>query len=545
MMKRRSFIKNSTMGLGVVSSLSLDKMSLSAFQPSGYTNENDNILVVVQLFGGNDGMNTLPPYEWDVYYTQFRPTLHVPRSASTVISQKNGMAMHPSLKKGVKGGMLGLFNDGKLGILSGIGYKNPDFSHFRSTDIWLSGIVPSNTSQPLPTGWLGRYFDTYAGEKKPESPFCIQVGKTPSLMFLGETGEKSIVLESAEDMFYQGQLVEGNKLNLDANESEFYQHEFNYVNNVGIEVSEYSKVIKKAFDAGKNTEEYTNASLSQQLKLVARLIDGGLKTKVFFVEHNGYDTHANQGVLDGTHGKLLAELSEAISSFQSDIEKLGHDKKVVGITASEFGRRPHENGSAGTDHGTSSVMFSFGSNVKGEIIGEYFGYYPLFDGFNHSYVTDFRSIYFEILTQWFDKSVDFAATVLGEKLNYINETGFLKSTKKDPDLPPLPEVPQIIFDDKTGQPIVTEPVVLEMDQFSLYPNPTTEFWTYLRMQLHYSARVTIIQVAADGREVAKLHEGEFRRGRHDVLLPLKGGPGTYVIRIRVGKVTYGVKCIKL
>ncbi len=118
-MKRRGFIKNSTLGLGVVSSMKLDKMDLSAFQPASYVNENDNIVVVVQLFGGNDGMNTITPYEWDMYYNQFRPTLHIPQKSVTIISKEQGMAMHPSLSQGVKGGMLGLFQEGKLGVLSG------------------------------------------------------------------------------------------------------------------------------------------------------------------------------------------------------------------------------------------------------------------------------------------------------------------------------------------------------------------------------------------------------------------------------------------
>lgn len=545
-MKRRNFIKNSTLGVGVVSSMSLDKMSLSAFQPAHFTeDENDNILVVVQLFGGNDGMNTITPYEWDVYYNDFRPSLHIPQDQVKVISKSNGMAMHPSLTRGVNEGMYGLFKAGKLGVLSGVGYHNPDFSHFRSTDIWLSGVVPANPSQPLPTGWLGRYFDTYATEKRPESPFCIQIGKSPSLMFLGETGEKSIVLESAEDMYHQGQLVEGQEIHLAEDESEYFRYEFDYVNNVGVEVEEYSKVIKKAFDKGMNIESYSNNQLSQHLKLVARLIDGGLKTKVYFVEHVGYDTHAVQGTTEGTHARLLAELSEAISSFQSDLEHLGVEDKVVGITTSEFGRRPDENGSAGTDHGTSSLMFSFGTEVRGEVIGEYFGYYPLVDGFNHDYATDFRSIYFEVVTSWFDKSVDFAETVFGQKFNYINKTGFLKKTQVDPELPELPETPKITIDENTGQPMVKEPLSLERDRFSIYPNPVTESWTIAKLEMHYPAKVEITQMTIQGKVVGRLHNGDYNAGIHRVILLLKGNPGTYIIRFRVGLVTYGVKCIKL
>ncbi|MCD8539663.1 MAG: DUF1501 domain-containing protein [Leadbetterella sp.] len=218
---------------------------------------------------------------------------------------------------------------------------------------------------------------------------------------------------------------------------------------------------------------------------------------------------------------------------------------MVGITASEFGRRPYENGSAGTDHGTASIMFSFGTNVRGEVIGEYFGYFPLFDGFNHTYSTDFRSIYFELVTSWFGKSTDFGAGIFGEKLNFINETGFLKDTKKDPTLPKLPDPPVVIIDPDTGQPIVGEKPSLEKDRFSIFPNPVVEDWAYLRMNLYYQAKVVVTLVTLDGREVGKLMEGEYRPAQHDVILSLKVPPGTYLVRVKVGKVTYGVKFVKL
>ncbi|MBK9933639.1 MAG: hypothetical protein IPP05_05725 [Cytophagaceae bacterium] len=272
-MKRRAFIRNSTMGLGVVSNLRIDKMHLSAFQPAMAYSENDNILVIVQLFGGNDGINTITPYEWDPYYTLYRPKLHIPQNSVIPISKEKGMAMHPSLKLGPNGGMVGLYNDGKLSVIHGVGYENPNYSHFRSTDIWLSGLVPNNDSSPLHTGWLGRYFDKYTEAEKPESPFCLQIGHNPSLMFRGENGEKSIVLENADEMYRQAQSVESDKISIGG--SSYFQNEFNYVNDVGIQVNEYSKVIKKAFDNGKNIETYSDKSLSNQLKLVARLIDGG------------------------------------------------------------------------------------------------------------------------------------------------------------------------------------------------------------------------------------------------------------------------------
>lgn len=532
------------MGLGVVGSLRLDKMHLNAFQPSAASfEENDRILVVVQLFGGNDGINTITPYEWDLYYTLYRPKLHVPQNVVTPISKELGMAMHPNLSLGPKGGIHGLFKEGKLSVIHGVGYENPNYSHFRSTDIWLSGIVPNNDSTPLPNGWLGRYFDRYANSPKPESPFCVQIGDTPSLMFLGETGEKSIVLENADDLYNQAKDVEADKIPIGG--SAYFKSEFDYVNEVGIQVNEYSKVIKKAFDAGKNIESYADKTLSNQLKLVARLIDGGLKTKVYFVELNGFDTHSGQGLLDGLHSRLLAEVSEAISAFQSDIEKLGHSKRVIGITASEFGRRPYENGSLGTDHGTSNVMFAFGDAVKGEIFGGHFMFLPFRDHQNLRFTTDFRSIYFEILVTWFGQTVSSAEKILGSKFAYVEQKGFIKSTKEDKTLPPPPEVPKVSEDIRNPNHPENPKNVTEQDKFVLYPSPVIGNQAFLNMTLYFQANVTITQSFANGKEMGVLHQNAYRSGLHNVYLELLGGPGLYILTIKVGHRYHYVKCLKI
>ncbi len=531
------------MGLGVVSNLNIGKMNLSAFQPAMVGNENDNILVVVQLFGGNDGINTITPYDWDVYYNLFRPNLNIPKNVVTPISQTLGMAMHPNLKLGVKEGMLGLFNAGKLSVIHGVGYENPNFSHFRSTDIWLSGLVPPTDSVPLSTGWLGRYFDKYKDSEKPESPFCVQIGQNPSLMFMGETSEKSIVLENADELYNQAKSVESNKVNVSG--SSYYLNEFDYINQVGIQINNYSKVIKKAFDAGKNSEKYTDKTLSNQLKLVARLIDGGLKTKVYFLELHGFDTHSNQGGLDGIHSRLLAEMSEAISSFQSDIEKLGHSKKVLGITTSEFGRRPYENGSMGTDHGTSNVMFAFGDAVKGEIIGSHFVFLPFRDHQNLRFSTDFRSIYFEVMVSWFGQSSDFAAQVLGSKFAYVEKTGFIKTTKEDPTLPPPPVVPQKNADINAPNNPENPRNITEQDAFVLYPNPIPGNSAFLSMTLYFQCEVKITQSYINGQVLGQIHQKTYRAGLHSVYLDLLGGPGLYVLKIKVNNRFHFIKALKI
>ena len=531
------------MGLGVVANLSIGKMHLSSFQPALANIENDNILVVIQQFGGNDGMNTITPYEWESYYTLYRPKIHVPQNTVEPISKELGMAMHPNLKRGPKNGMLGLFKEGKLAVMHGLGYDNPNYSHFRSTDIWLSGVVPNNDAVPLNSGWMGRYFDRVKPSERSESPFCLQIGQNPSLMFMGQTGEKSIVLEDAEQLYSQAQSVEFNKINVGG--SAYFINEFDYINKVGQEVNEYSKVIKKAFDNGKNIEKYTDQPLANQLKLVARLINGGLKSKVYFVEHHGYDTHSNQGSIDGVHSRLLAELSEAISAFQSDIEQLGHGSNVIGITTSEFGRRPYENGSLGTDHGTSNLMFAFGAGVKGEIFGSHFAFLPFRDFQNLWFSTDFRSIYYEIMVSWFDQTPEYAQSVLGSKFAYIGDKGFLKSTKKDISLPPTPEVPKVSQDLNNPENPLNQINITEQDKFTLYPNPVQGNSAFMNMRLYFQSAVQIIQVHVSGQDLGIIHQKTYQAGLHNVYLELKGGPGLYLLRIKVGRRNHVVKCLKI
>lgn len=542
-MKRRNFFKQSVLGYSAVTNLKIGKMNLNAFNTSKNYEENDNIVVIIQLFGGNDAMNTITPYEWDNYYTLYRPKLNIPQNSVSPISKELGMAMHPNLKLGPNNGMLGMFNAGKLSIINGVGYENPNYSHFRSTDIWLSGIVPNNDSAPLSSGWIGRYFDKYTELQKPESPYCVQIGQNSSLMFLGESSEKSIVLENADELFDQAKSVESKKIT--ASGAKNFLNEFDYINKIGIEVNNYSSVIKKAFDNGKNIENYSEKTFSNQLKLVARLIDGGLKSKVYFVELHGFDTHSNQGGLVGVHSRLLAELSEGISAFQADIEKLGHAKKVIGITTSEFGRRPYENGSLGTDHGTASIMFAFGEEVKGEIFGGYFAFLPFRDYQNLRFSTDFRSIYFEILVSWFGQSVEFAEQVLGSRFAYVEQRGFIKSTKEDKSLPPPPEVPKPSNDGNSSNNPFSSKDILESDKFSLFPNPVQGNSAFLNMTLYYPASVTISQYFMNGDYMGILHQKSYSAGISNVFLDLKGGPGLYFLTIKVSNRYHYLKCLKI
>jgi uncharacterized protein (DUF1501 family) len=541
-MDRRDFIQSSALGLGAVTSLKLDKMSVSAFNPELMATENENILVVVQLFGGNDGINTITPYEWDEYYKRFRPKLHIPQNTVTPISKELGLAMHPSLKKGINEGILGLHKAGKLSIIQGIGYDNPSYSHFRSTDIWFSGIVPPNDGQLLRTGWMGRYFDRYPNSVLPENPYCLHINKNPILMFQGETDDKSIVLESPEVLFEQSQSVLAEKL--DAGSQSIFSNEFDYINNIGLQVDHYSKAIKKAYSAGKNKEDYATGNLSDQMKLVARLIDGGLKTKVYSVGIGGFDTHANQGTLDGAHAMLLSQVSEAIASFQADIEKLGHAKRVIGITLSEFGRRPYENGSYGTDHGTANVMFAFGERVKNQIFGGNIAFLPFRDNENLTFRYDFRSIYWEVLRTWFEASSEETEKILGGKFPLLDQVGFIKETKKDESLPPPIVVPTYNADPFSPQNPTNPINVTEQDEFRLIPNPVIGDVCKLNAMLYLGGEVTITQMHMNGRNYGQIHYGNYRAGFYSFSLNVKGEPGLYVLRVQVNNRNHYVKMLK-
>ncbi len=544
-MKRRSFIKNTSLGLGAVGQMKVGPMDLTAFDSLYKVDaDNDNILVIIQMFGGNDGINTIIPRAWDDYYVRFRYRLHVPENLSVPYGKpERGDAMNPMLTRGINEGIYGLWKAGKLAVINGVGYPNPNLSHFRSTDIWFSGIVPSNDGQSLGSGWLGRYFDQYGEASLPESPYCIHVGESPLLLFQGDQTEKAIIVEDPNELFEQGKSVESEKIIL--GEDTLFSKEFDYVNDIGVRINHFSQVVKDSFDKGKNISDYEDNDLSRQLKLVARLIDGGLKTKVYSVSLGGFDTHASQGILEGDHANLLRQLSTAVASFQNDIEKLGFSKKVVGITVSEFGRRPYENASLGTDHGTANVMFAFGDEVRNEVFGDNIAYLPFFDNENLTYRYDFRSIYQEIMRTWFGASKAFISEVLGGKFALIEQKGFLKSTEVDNSLPPPPAIPVINNDPKSPNNPNNPWLVTEQDQFSVFPNPAPDNNVVFGMTLYIDSSVKIYQFDIQGRPYGEIFNNSYRKGAYVVPLELKGGSGLFLLHIKVGNRNHYLKIIKL
>lgn len=366
----------------------------------------DRVLVLIQLNGGNDGLNTVIPL--DQYSKLYSARQNIIIDETKVLSLSGTLAtgLHPALAE-----MRSLYNNGKVSIIQSVGYPNPDFSHFRSTDIWLTA---SDSDKYVDTGWMGRYLDTkfpgfptgYPNATYPDPP-AIQIGAMVSPALQGNAASLGMSITDPTS-FYQ--FVSGT---VDPAPATPAGHELTFLRLVAQQTEQYSGSIKAAATAATNLSTLypttgTN-TLADQLKIVARLIAGGLKTRVYMVSLGGFDNHSAQvvtGATDtGTHATLLQKISVAVNAFQNDLELLNIDNRVLGMTFSEFGRRIKSNASLGTDHGAAAPLFIFGKKVNGGLYGPN----PTIPtgasgGDNVPMGYDFRAIYATLLKDWFEVS---------------------------------------------------------------------------------------------------------------------------------------------
>ena len=405
-LSRRQFIART--GVSAVSlPILLNGLPLKAFdgpsmQKLFNTEEaTDRVLVLIQLNGGNDGLNTVIPLDKMDVYSQIRPHVAIPEADALKLSDDAGL--HPAMS-----GVKTLFDEQKVGIIQAVNYPNPNQSHFRSNDIWMSGSA-SNVS--IPSGWLGRYFNTqypgfpegYPNEVMPD-PIAIQISAIVGLTLMGPSGRSMGMALQDPETFYQ--LISGTDApGSDLPTSDNARENVLYVREVQVKSMEYSEVIKAAADKADNLVDYPESNrLADQLQIVARLIAGGLKTRAYVVTLSGFDTHAAQVDSDnhtiGAHANLLSQVSEAVTVFQRDLEAHGIDHRVAMMTFSEFGRRPYDNLSFGTDHGTAAPLFFFGTPVEDGITGTSPDLEEL-DDQNLKIQYDFRQIYASVLQQWF------------------------------------------------------------------------------------------------------------------------------------------------
>lgn len=371
--------------------------------------EGEQILVVVQLSGGNDGLSTVIPIDNDDY-RRARPQLAI---AQDLLTLGKGIALNPLLT-----GFKELYDAGQMAVIQGVGYPNPNRSHFRSMEIWHT----ADPKNPPRDGWLGRYFDAQCKGDDPKSIDAkagINIGATAPLSLQG--GKFTAISFQRPETY---QWFAGNK-NIDPK----FRAAFNEVNNLhggdGEMVPSGNPTLdfleRTALDAQLTSDEilavttrykaaiaYPATPLGQQLQMVAQMIAGGLKTRVYYVSLGGFDTHTNE---KASHDRLMQTLSAGMSAFMKDLKAQGNDKRTLVLTFSEFGRRVAENASRGTDHGTAAPMFVFGPAIKPGIYGDHPSLRPAdLDQGDLKFNTDFRSVYASILGGWLKAD---AAQILG------------------------------------------------------------------------------------------------------------------------------------
>ena len=468
-MKRRNFIKTTAAasiplllkGIPVMASSemennTLEKMALAAVNCG-------KILVIVQQNGGNDGLNTVLPIDQWSSLVNARSSILMPQSSVLPLANNLTTGLHPAMAE-----MKTMYDNGKLMIVQGVSYPNPNFSHFRATDIWFTG---SDSNVVLESGWLGRALDIkypnypngYPTTDMPD-PLAIQIGSTLPFSLQGPNMNMGYCAPNPNTLLNVINGITDPAPNSD------YGHELSFIRLMKDQSNVYKTVIQNAYNTTLNTSTTypTNNSLGDQLKIVAKLINGGLKTPIYIVNHpKTHDTHDNQvsdtDKTQGTQATNLTILSQAISAFQQDLTAMGKDSLVTGMTFSEFGRRIISNGSLGTDHGSAAPVIFFGAALNTSPTQVAGTEYPVAGMIGTSPVLptnatvsdqvpmqfDYRQLYTTVMQDWLCMTEAEASQVLGNtflKLPIFNST--LMST--------------INFEEEMHKSII------------LYPNPCTD-----------------------------------------------------------------------
>lgn len=365
----------------------------------------DRVLVVVQLSGGNDGLNTVIPFGDDRYY-RARPALRIVEGDVIPLHEAPGIGLHPALRP-----LHELIGDGRAAVVQGVGYPNPNRSHFASMDVWHSGIAPApgsnGTSSRLPkgTGWIGRALD-HADTLDPALG-CVSIGTTAPMATQGKS-VKPVAFERSELFQWSARglhpdlaaaydaLHESGPVSLQRESGSQVQDEpAAFIHRTACDAQIASAKVRSA--VGKRSEtRFPRTGLGRQLEAVAAMIRAELPTRVYYVAMGGFDTHANQA---NQHQRLLAQFAEAMKAFDAELGASDQRGRVVTLAFSEFGRRVAQNASGGTDHGTAGPAFVFGESIRPGLTGTTPSLANLDDG-DLIHTTDFRSLYTELLSDW-------------------------------------------------------------------------------------------------------------------------------------------------
>jgi uncharacterized protein (DUF1501 family) len=394
MLTRRHFLGHTAVGVSCLSfSGSIPRLFEQAAIAADAADKSDHVLVVVELAGGNDGLNTLVPFENDLYYKN-RPTIGVAKQELHKLSDQVGL--HPNMAAAAE-----LFKSGKLAVVQGVGYPEPNRSHFRSMEIWHT----ASTSTRVPaTGWMGRVLDDGRTPSASEPVGGLAFTGNLPQAFLAEKTHVPVIQQLDSFGVVPGEGPAKDKLLKKlstASSASDLGASVDFVRRQAETVYRTAERLRTATAKYKSEVMYPG-ELGQQLRRAAQVIAADLGVRLCFCSQGGYDTHSNQG---GNHAALLNELSEALAAFQRDLEQLRVADKVVVMVFSEFGRRVDENASKGTDHGAASHMLLAGSKVRGGLAGSYPALDKLGDG-DLIHTVDFRSVYATVLERWLGCSAE-------------------------------------------------------------------------------------------------------------------------------------------
>lgn len=425
-MKRRDFLKNTTAasaplfinGIPLFAAPSTGNSLFDFLARSSQTC--GKILVIIQQNGGNDGLNMIIPVDKYQNLQNARSNILVPQANILSLNGNSTNGMHPGMTE-----LRDLYDNGKMTIVQAVSYPNPNFSHFRATDIWFSG---SASNQYLDTGWLGRTLDAnypnypqgYPNAQVPD-PLAVQIGSTLPFSLQGPA------VNMGYNVADPAQLLNIINATTDPAPNNDYGRELTFIRLMKDQSNVYRQRITDAYNAQATLSSLYPASgnnLANQLKMVARLIGGGLTTPVYIVNHPAsHDTHENQvnaDLITGWQFNNLSILSKAIAAFQDDIQRMGKANKVTGMTFSEFGRRIKSNASIGTDHGTSAPVLFFGASLNGGMIGTSPNL-PLNATVNDQIPMqhDFRQLYATVMQDWLCLTDTESQAVLGSSFNKL------------------------------------------------------------------------------------------------------------------------------
>jgi len=429
---RRAFLRTSMLGAAAAWSLpvflektflALDVQAADSLIQTA-TGKDGTILVVLQMAGGNDGLNTVIPYADDAYHSA-RPVIGI--GADKAIKLTDYIGLHPKLT-----GLKSIYDEGHLSIIQGVGYPNPNRSHFRSTEIWQTA---ADADKVETYGWLGRYFDSCCkgadptvgvaiGNEMPQSfaaanPTGVSFSRPEQYRWIngprGADGSSSEALykelNQPEDISAGGAAAnDGGSIGMisGGGAKQDNSNPLDFLQRTAMDAQMSSDKIIEISKKYKSTVEYPKGQIADSLSLVARMIAGGLPTRVYYVSQGGYDTHTNEAP---THDRLMGELGDSLQAFCNDLKAQGNFNRVMVMTFSEFGRRVAQNASNGTDHGAAAPMFVLGGAAKAGLFGQYPSLTNL-NGGDLIYNVDFRSVYATILERWLKAP---SQVVLGRK----------------------------------------------------------------------------------------------------------------------------------